>query len=287
MPLDLLPSESLAVVRRIDITARRLVSELFAGRYHSAFKGRGLEFDEVREYEPGDDVRDIDWNVTARRGHPYVKRYVEERELTVLFLVDASASQMFGTRGRTKARLAAELAALLAMAALKNGDKAGLMLFTDRVERHLPPRKTRGHLLRLVRDVLVHKPQGRGTDIGAALEELNRVQRRRAVVFLISDFLDANFEKPLRIAARRHDLIAVGVRDPWEEGFSPGARILVEDAETGESGAWTAGASAVGRWEGLKKMFSAAGVDTLLLETDKPLTDPLLAFFQRRHRNRR
>lgn len=287
MSLDLLPAESLGLVRRIDVTARRLVSELFAGRYHSAFKGRGLEFSEVREYEPGDDVRDIDWNVTARRGHPYVKRYVEERELTVLFLVDASGSQTFGTRGRSKMRLAAELAAVLALAALKNGDKAGLMLFTDEVEHHLRPRKARGHVLRIVRDLLTFHPRGRGTNLAVALEELNRVQRKRAVVFLISDFLDSGYERPLRLAARRHDLVAVGVRDPWENNFTPGARVLLEDAETGASASWGGSPTSSGRWEALEKSLTSVGIDTLLLETHRPLADPLLAFFQKRRRRRR
>jgi uncharacterized protein (DUF58 family) len=281
---DTLSTDSLAAVRHIELTARRLVGDLFAGRYHSVFKGRGLEFSEVRAYEPGDDARDIDWNVTARRGHPYIKRYVEERELTVLFLVDTSASQLFGSRLRTKARLAAELAAVLAMAALQNGDKAGLMLFTDRVERHIPPRKSRAHLLRLVREVLTFKPLGRGTDIGAALEELGRVQRKRAVVFLISDFLDDDFDRPLRVAARRHDLTAVGIRDPWEENFSPNARILLEDAESAATASWAPGPASPGRWDALSRRFGAAGVDTLLLDTDKPIAGPLLSFFQTRRK---
>jgi uncharacterized protein (DUF58 family) len=282
MSTALLPPDALGLVRRIDVTARRLVSELFAGRYHSAFKGRGLEFSEVREYEPGDDVRDIDWNVTARRGHPYVKRYVEERELTVIFLVDASGSQNFGTRGRSKMRLAAELAAVLALAALKNGDKAGLMMFTDHVEHHLRPRKTRGHALRIVRDLLSFRPSGRGTNLTAALEELTRVQRKRAVVFVISDFLDNGYDHALRLAARRHDVVAVGVRDPWEERFAPGARVLIEDAETGETAAWSGGASVAGRWDALEKSLGAAGADTLILNTDQPTAAPLLGFFKRR-----
>jgi uncharacterized protein (DUF58 family) len=284
VPAISLPAETLGLVRRIELAARRLVSDLFAGRYHSTFKGRGLEFAEVREYEPGDDVRDIDWNVTARRGHPYVKRYVEERELTVLFLVDASLSQDFGTRGRVKARLAAELAAVLALSAARNNDKAGLMLFTDRVEKHLLPRKSRGHLLRLVREVLAFRPQRPGTSLSAALRELNRVQRKRAVVFLISDFIDEGYEKELRIAARRHDLVAVGVRDPWESGFAPGVRLLLEDAETGAPGAWTSGRSAPDRWASLERALGRAGVDAILLETGKPFTAPLLSFFERRAR---
>jgi uncharacterized protein (DUF58 family) len=282
-------SDALKAVRRIEITAGRLVSELFAGRYHSTFKGRGLEFAEVREYEPGDDVRDIDWNVTARRGHPYVKRFTEERELTVMFLVDASRSQEPGSRGRTKARLAAEVAAVLALAALKNNDKAGLLLFTDRVEKHLRPRKTRSHVLRLVREALTHVPQGRGTSLSAALTELVRVQRRRAVVFLISDFLDRGFEKPLRIAARRHDLVAVGIADPWEEAPPRGARILVEDAETGGAAALPAvpAAGTGGRWDALERSLRRAGAESILLRTDRSYVPPLLNFFQRRERRGR
>jgi uncharacterized protein (DUF58 family) len=283
----LLTPDSQGLVRRIDLAARRLVSDLFAGRYHSTFKGRGLEFSEVREYQPGDDVRDIDWNVTARRGHPYVKRYAEERELTLMLMVDASASQDFGTRGRPKARLAAELAAVLALAALRNGDKTGLMLFTDRVEMHLPPRKSKAHVLRLVRELLVHRPQGRRTDIGAALEELNRVQKRRAVVFLVSDFLDEGFERPLRIAARRHDLVGACVGDPWERALPSGARLLLEDAESGATASLPARpAAAADRWPALERLLARAGADALRLDTDKPLARSLLGFFDRRSRRR-
>ncbi|MBK7688649.1 MAG: DUF58 domain-containing protein [Elusimicrobia bacterium] len=278
-------ADVLKKVRSLEITARRLVNETFGGQYSSTFKGRGMEFAEVREYLPGDDIRSIDWNVTARAGHPFVKKYVEERELTVLFLVDVSGSQKFGTREQWKSERAAEMTAVLAFSALANNDKTGLILFSDRVEKYIPPRKTRGHTLRLIRDVLAHDPQRPGTSLGAALDFLNRVQRRRAVVFLLSDFIDAGFERSLRIAQRKHDLVAVPIRDPWERNPPKGLRLLVEDNETGNSAVLEPGFSTTG-WDdsALERLLKSAQVDAVFTRTDLPYTPAFLRFFRARAR---
>src|SRR5258706_10476120 len=205
----MLSREQLRAVRKIQIRTSHLVSDLFAGQYQSVFKGRGMEFAEVRLYQPGDDVRTIDWNVTARSGTPHVKRFAEERELTVMLVVDASASTVFGSRRQTKQALAAELGALLAFSAITNNDKVGLVIFTDRIELALPPRKGNRHVLRVIREILNHTPRGRGTDIPLALDHLNTISPRRCVAFLLSDFLAPDLRRPLRVANRRHDLIAV------------------------------------------------------------------------------
>ena len=208
-----IPPEMLARIRRIEIRARRLVANIFLGEYHSVFRGRGIEFSEVRQYEPGDDVRAIDWNVTARMGPPYIKKYIEERELTVLLAVDLSASSSFTTADLTKRELAAEVAATLAFAAVANNDRVGLLTFTDRVERYIPPGKNRRHVLRIVRELLYTEPQGRGTDIAAAIRYLGRVSKRRAIVFVLSDFFDQGYERQLRAAAARHEVIAITLND--------------------------------------------------------------------------
>jgi uncharacterized protein (DUF58 family) len=284
-------AEVLKKVRRLEIVARRRVDELFAGRYNSTFKGRGMEFAEVREYLPGDDVRSIDWNVTARMGHPFIKKFVEERELTVLFLVDASLSQRFGTTGQWKSELAAEVTAVLAFAALRGGDKAGLALFSRDVEKFIPPRKTRAHALRIIREVLTHRPSGRGTSIGGALTSLNRLQRRRAVIFLVSDFLDQDFDRALGTTARRHEVIAVPISDSWERDLPAGPRLLLEDAETGELALVNAGQEAFRaeyrarngeRARDLLHTFRRNGVDTVPLRTGLPYTEPFLRFFAER-----
>jgi uncharacterized protein (DUF58 family) len=226
----MIPKEILKKIRRLQIVTNRVVSDVFAGEYLSVFKGRGMEFNEVREYQPGDEERDIDWNVTARMGRPFVKKFVEERELTVMLLVDASASSRFGTRDRFKSELAAELCAVLAFSAIRNKDRVGLVIFTDRIEKFVPPGKGSRHVLRVIREVLYFRPQGRGTDISLALDYLNRVIRRRSVVFLVSDFLAAGFERALRVSARRHDLVALLVRDPREEELPPAGLVRLEDA---------------------------------------------------------
>jgi uncharacterized protein (DUF58 family) len=280
-------------IRHIEIHTRRMVNDSFAGEYQSVFKGLGMEFDEVRPYTPGDDVRSIDWNVTARTGTPYIKRYVEERELTVMLVVDASASGDFGSVGQFKRELAAELAAVLSFAATTNNDKVGLLIFTDRVELLVPPRKGRRHVLRLVRELLAFRPQGRGTDIKLALDTVNRILKRASIVFLVSDFL-ANpdtYRKELTIANRRHDVVAVDLQDPLEREVAGVGLLLLQDAETGrlswvDSGShrWQlAYAQRRTRREADKlQMFSKAGVDRILVETGSDYVTALTQFFRKR-----
>src|SRR5256886_367677 len=210
----MLPREVIRQIRRLQLKARRAVEDLLGGEYHSVFKGTGIAFEEVREYQPGDDIRAIDWNVTARMGHPFIKRFIEERELTVMLVVDCSGSNRFGTRVQQKREVAAELAAVLAFSAISNNDRVGLVEFTDRVERFVPPRKGTRHVLRLIRDVLFFQPRRRGTSIREGLDYVNRVLHRRAVIFLMSDFLDRGYERSFKLSGRRHDLIAVPITDP-------------------------------------------------------------------------
>jgi len=287
----MLPAEILKKVRRIEIRTNRLVNESLAGEYHSIFKGRGMEFSEVREYQFGDDVRTIDWNVTSRMGHPYVKKHVEERELTVILLVDFSASGEFGTRRQFKREIEAEICALLAFSAIKNSDRVGLIAFTDRVETFLRPRKGKDHVLRVIREVLYFRPLGRGTDIGQALQYMYRTITKRSVVFVISDFLGDGFERPLRVAARKHDLIAITVTDPREEELPPVGLIDLEDAETGRPVLVDASDRrtrerfrrwAAERRSGRESLFRSMGVDALELFTDRPYDAPLVRFFHRR-----
>src|SRR3989338_709160 len=207
----MIPKELLKKIRFIEITTSRLVNTVFAGEYHSVFKGRGMEFDEVREYDPQDGIRDIDWNVTARMGHPYTKKFVEERELTVIFLVDASSSGQYGTRGKTKSDLIAEICALLAFSAVKNHDRVGLLIFSDEVEKYIPPKKGRSHVLRVIREILSFRPKRRRTDIRKALKTLNDVVTKRSTVFLFSDFLAEGYEDILKISHKKHDVVAVVV----------------------------------------------------------------------------
>ncbi|MGY8778566.1 MAG: DUF58 domain-containing protein, partial [Longimicrobiales bacterium] len=228
----MIPREILKQVRRIEISTRGLVNEVFSGEYHSVFKGRGMNFAEVREYQYGDDIRSIDWNVTARAGAPFVKIFEEERELTVMLVVDVSASGEFGSRGRWKGEVAVEICALLAFSAIKNNDKVGLIIFSDRIEKFVPPRKGRKHVLRVLRELLFHEPEGRGTDLTVALEYLNHVQRKKAVTFLVSDFQDEGFDRALAVAGRRHDLIAVRLGDRRERTLPPLGYLELEDPET-------------------------------------------------------
>src|SRR2546421_2031971 len=229
----MLPPEVVHQIRRLQLRARRAVEDLLGGEYHSVFKGMGMAFEEVREYQPGDDIRTIDWNVTARMGHPFIKRFIEERELTVMLLVDCSASQWFGTGRQQKREVAAERAAVLAFSAISNNDRVGLVAFTDRVERFVPPRKGTRHVLRLIRDVLFFQPAHRGTSVREGLDYLNRVLHRRAIVFLLSDFRDQGFERAFKRTGRRHDLVAVSVTDPREEEIPRVGLLELEDAETG------------------------------------------------------
>lgn len=291
----MIPREILAKVRRIEISTKRLVNDLFSGEYHSTFKGQGMEFEEVREYQPGDDIRLVDWNVTARTGHPYIKKYREERELSVVLLVDASSSGRFGTRERFKSETAAELCAVLAFSAIKNNDKVSLIIFTDRIEKFVPPKKGRAHVLRLVREVLYFQPQGTGTDIGGALEYLSRVIRRKSVVFVVSDFLSEGFNRPMQIANRRHDLIAMKINDPRETQFTPLGLIELEDTETGElllvdtsSTAFRREFEARAREDmtTMKRTFQLMNLDFISIQTDRPYVVPLINFFRSRERRR-
>lgn len=284
-------------IRRIQIRTKRLVNRGMGGEYHSVFKGRGMEFSEVREYQPGDDVRTIDWNVTSRTGELHVKKYVEERELTVLLAVDASRSGDFGTGRRSKVQTAAEVAAVLAFSAVRNNDRVGLMLFTDRIEQMVPPAKGTEHVLRVVREVLAHEPEGTGTDIAAALSEITRAVRKRSIVFLVSDFLDDGWEFALRVAARKHDVVAVCVSDPREDELPRGLGLVeVEDAESGERVLLDAGSRSVReawaraareRREERQRLLRRTGVDLLDVRTDEPYDVPIMQFFKRRERRSR
>jgi uncharacterized protein (DUF58 family) len=292
----MIPREILKQVRRIEISTRGLVNEVFSGEYHSVFKGRGMSFAEVREYQYGDDVRSIDWNVTARTGSPFVKVFEEERELTVMLLVDVSASGDFGTRERLKAEVAVEICALLAFSAIKNNDKVGLVIFSDHVEKFVPPRKGRRHVLRVLRELLYHRPEGRGTDIAVALEYLTHVQRKKAVTFLVSDFRDDGFEKALAVAGRRHDLIAVRLADAREQELPPVGLIELEDPETGErvvvdtsSPSFRSAFRSVNgrRRAALNRALRRSRVDVIDIETGRPYVKPLMRFFEDRMRRRR
>jgi uncharacterized protein (DUF58 family) len=289
----MLPADLLKKVRRIEIRTNRLVNESLAGEYHSVFKGRGMEFSEVREYQFGDDIRNIDWNVTSRMGHPYVKKHVEERELTVLLLVDFSASGEFGTRRQFKREIEAEICAILAFSAIKNSDRVGLIAFTDRIETFLRPRKGKDHVLRVIREILYFRPRGRTTDLGMALQFMYRTITKRAVVFVVSDFLVQGYEQPLRVAARKHDVIAITVTDPREEDLPPVGLLDLEDAETGERVLVDASdrrtRARYQAWAGHRRaareaLFRANAIDSLELFTDRPYEVPLIRFFHRRAR---
>lgn len=292
----MIPREILRQVRRIELSTRGLVNDVLSGEYHSVFKGRGMNFAEVREYQYGDDIRTIDWNVTARNGSPFVKIHEEERELTVMLVVDLSASGEFGTRGRFKGEVAVEICALLAFSAIKNNDKVGLIIFTDRVEKFVPPRKGRRHVLRVLRELLYHRPEGKGTDIAAALDYLNHVQRRRAVTFLVSDFQDDDFEKPLAVAGRRHDLVAVRLHDAREWELPPLGILAMEDPETGEQLMVDTSRPAFrkrfaetvsARREAQDKRLRRSKVDVIDIETGQPYDRPLMRFFRERSRRQR
>jgi len=289
----MLPKDIIRKIRRIQITTNRLVNESLAGEYHSVFKGRGMEFEDVREYQHGDDIRTIDWNVTSRTGHPFVKRYVEERELTVMLLVDASASGSFGSAGKTKGEVSAEISALLAFSAIKNNDRVGALLFTDHVEKFIPPRRGATHVLRVVREVLFHRPQGRGTRIESALEHLNLVIRKRAVVFLISDLLDQGYEQALKVANRKHDVVIIQIVDPREQELPPLGILEIRDPETGEIVYVDSSLPEVREiyrqnWEQnrqkQRKLFQSHRIDNVTIDTAQPYDVPLVRFFAERAR---
>ena len=292
----MLPHEILRQIRRLQLKARRAVENLLGGEYHSVFKGTGIAFEEVREYQPGDDIRSIDWNVTARMGHPFVKRFIEERELTVMLVVDCSGSLRFGSRHQQKREVAAELGAVLAFSAVSNNDRVGLIQLTDRVEHFVPPRKGTRHVLRLIRDILFFQPEHRGTKLASGLDYLNRVLRRRVIVFLMSDFLDGGFDQAYKRAGKRHDLVAVRITDPREESLPPVGLVQLEDAETGVPLIVDTSSRlvrerfeerAVRRRDAVRQLARAAGTDLIEVSTDGNHFDALLKFFRLRERRRK
>jgi uncharacterized protein (DUF58 family) len=289
----MLTKELLKQVKQIEIRTRGIVNEVFSGEYHSVFKGRGMEFAEVREYNFGDDIRSIDWNVTARFGRPFIKVFEEERELTVVLLVDMSGSLSFGSVEKTKQQIAAELSAVLAFSALKNNDKVGLILFTDRIEKFVPPRKGKSHALRIIREVLSFEPQGNQTNIKQALEYFNHTIKKKAIVFLISDYMDAGYDKILRIVGKKHDLIGIVLQDRREKEIFDAGLIKFRDAETNEIRYIDTGDKAVrqavinenAHWaEYRKQLFISSRLDSINIETSASYVTPLVNFFKQREK---
>ncbi len=293
---DLNHKELLKKIRRIQITTKHAVNDVFAGQYHSTFKGRGMEFDEVREYVPGDDIRSIDWNVTARTGSPHIKKFVEEREMTVMLVVDVSASNLFGSGEQMKRDLAAEVAAVLAFSAIRNNDRIGLILFAEEVEKYIPPKKGTRHVLRLVREMLAHQPHGKGTNAAPALDYLNHVSNRKNVTFLISDFMFSDdYEQLLKITARRHDLISVVIGDKREIAWPDIGVVNWRDAETGEQVLVDTSSRKVREQLGLEQsrragavdeMHRKAGIDTIRLFAGEPYDRQFSQFFRKRAQRR-
>jgi uncharacterized protein (DUF58 family) len=298
----MIPREILKKIRQIELRTNRIVTETLAGQYHSVFKGQGMNFDEVREYQPGDDVRAIDWNVTARMNHPFIKKFVEERELTLMLVVDVSGSGLFGSRDQSKRELAAEIASVLAFSAIRNNDKVGLLLFSDEVEKFIPPRKGRSHVLRVIREVLFFEPKKRGTDLVHALEFMGRVLPHKAIAVVISDFLSTGgsvlprlIQTSLRMANRRHDVVAVQISDRYELELPALGRLILEDAETGDiievntRNAASRDAFALRQQKQqaqLPRQLRAAGVDTIQLRTDESYSAALGRFFETREKRR-
>ena len=287
----MIPKEILQKVRRIQITTSRMVQDVFAGQYQSVFRGKGMEFYEVREYLPGDEIRSIDWNVTARMGRPYVKKFVEERELTVMLLLDSSASCYFGSVSKLKNQIAAELCSVLANSATQSNDRVGLIIFTDRIEKFVPPRKGLRHILRVVRESLYCQPKGKGTDISLALEYLNRVMTRRTITFVISDFFSKDFKKILAVTNKRHDVIAVTITDPREIDLPNVGIIQLRDPETNQDFVIDTSSSnirknynldALRRTTEREKLFRSVKVDNIKIRTDRPYDRELIKFFKSR-----
>ena len=290
-PAGGVPPEVLRQVKLLELRTRGLVNSLFTGEYRSVFKGQGMEFAEVREYQPGDEVRSIDWNVTARMQRPYVKRYIEERELTVMLAVDVSGSERFGTRRRFKSEVASELAAVLAMSAIRNNDRVGTLMFTDRIEHVVPPRKGRRHALRLVRDILAFEPEGRGTDIGGATEYLIKMLSHKAIIFLVSDFFGEDIERPLKLLAQRHDVVAVTLEDPSERLLPDVGLVRLVDPETGETLDVDTSDPAVRSQfdvhvnadaDRRRHLLRRLAIDEIPVNTDRGIMEPLLRFFRAR-----
>ncbi len=287
----MLPKEVLENVRRLEIGTKGLVNEIFSGEYHTVFKGRGMEFAEVREYVPGDDIRLIDWNVSARTGSPFVKVFSEERELSMMLVVDMSRSGTFGTSYRMKDEVAIEICALLAFSAMKNNDKVGLLIFTDKVEKFIPPRKGRQHVLRVLREIIYHEPENTGTSINSALEYLLRVIRRHSVVFILSDFMDDGFQKSLRVVSSKHDVIAIKLTDKLETQLPDAGLISLVDAETGENVVVDTSDERIrnsysalrrAQQERLEKMFKKMNLDHINIKTGESYVEPLYKFFRKR-----
>ncbi len=285
--------ELLKQVREIELKTRGVVNEVFSGEYHSVFKGRGMEFSEVREYQIGDDIRSIDWNVTARFGHPYVKIFEEERELTLMLLVDMSGSQMFGTFEKTKQQIAAELSAILAFSAMKNNDKVGLILFTDRIEKFVPPKKGKSHVLRLIREILSFTPEGNETNIKAALEYFNSAVKKRSITFLISDFLDEGYDRILKTVGRKHDFIGVILKDPREMAMEGFGLVRFKDLETGEVRFLDTSDERIANYykskmkeleNRRKSLFISGGLDKIEINTNESYIKPLIQFFRVREK---
>lgn len=292
----MIPQEILRQVKRLELSTRKVVNSVFSGEYHSVFKGQGMEFSEVREYQLGDDIRQIDWNVTARMRTPFVKVFTEERENILMLVVDASGSGEFGSGPRMKGEIAVEIAALLAFSAIKNNDRVGLLIFTDRVEKFIPPKKGRSHVLRVLRELLYFKPEGRGTDLAAALDYMNRVVRRRSVVVIVSDFLATGFEKPLQIANRKHDVIALTIHDRRERGLPAVGLVTLQDAETGEIIEIDTSSAAFRkeyekgarhRQVRLDKLLDRLEVEHVDIDAAQGYVQPLVGFFHRRARRAR
>jgi len=291
----MIPKEVLKQVKRIEIRTSRLVNDLFGGEYGSIFKGRGIEFADVREYIPGDDIRTIDWNVTARSQHPFVKKYVEERELTVLFVVDGSGSQYFGTGAKLKATVSAEICALLGLSAIRNNDKVGLLIFTDRVEKFVPIKKGRSHALRVIREILYHRSKGKGTRLIGALEHVQKVLKRKSVIFIVSDFLDSGYEKALRVLSKKHDVIAIRLEDPRERQLADCGMIEFEDAETGEtllvntnSRVFQKQFSQLSheRSAAFERLCTSARIDKVDVASNQSYVDPIMKLFRARERRK-
>ncbi len=289
----MIPKEVLQKVRHIEIRTKGLVNELFGGEYHSVFKGRGMQFSEVREYQPGDDIRLIDWNVTARSGNPFVKIFEEERELTVFLMVDVSRSGHFGSYDKFKTEIGAEIGAVLGFSAINNNDKVGLILFSDEVEKYIIPKKGRFHILRVVRELLYHKPHGKGTSINSAMEFLLQVAKRKSVVFLISDFIDQNYIKSLRIVNRKHDIIGIQLYDPFEKEIPEMGLAKVHDPETGEqfwidTGSYNErtsfSAQRANQLENFKKSCDQIKFDLIQIATDEDFVEPIMTYFKKREK---
>ncbi len=289
----MISKDILKKIQQIDIHTRRLVNEAFVGEYHSVFKGRGMEFEEVREYQPGDEIRTIDWNVTARMGRPFIKRYVEERELTVMLLVDISASGKFGSITQLKSEISIEVCALLAFSAIRNNDKVGMIMFTDKIEKFIPPKKGTKHVLRVIRELLCTVPTGKGTNISVALEYMNKISSRRAISFLVSDFIASDYAHALRIANKKHDVIAITITDPREKELPNVGLIELKDAESGEI-LLVDTANPTTRKEfdilnarqkqGRSKLFRSVGVDEISISTDRHYVEPIVRFFRVREK---